>query len=63
MSDSHSVKARTHHGSESLDITIPAKIKREYEISSGDVFIVDVSEQDEKIKVTYERVYSSESSD
>lgn len=59
MSDSHSVKARKHHGSASLDITIPAKIKREYKISSGDVFIVDVVEEGEELSLNYKRVYST----
>jgi AbrB family looped-hinge helix DNA binding protein len=59
MGEPHSVKARTHHGSESLDITIPAEIKREYGISSGDIFIVTAEESDELI-LKYRQIFSNE---
>lgn len=53
------VKARTHYGAESLDITIPVNLVRDLEISEGDIFEVSVDEESEKIKITYERVYDN----
>lgn len=60
MGEPHSVKARAHHGSESLDITIPAELKREHGISQGDVFVVDVDEDGDQLVLTYDRIYDSE---
>lgn len=58
MDEPHSVKARTHHGSESLDITIPAEIKREYGINSGDIFVVTAADDDELI-LKYKKIFSN----
>lgn len=57
----HSVKARGRQGTSSLDLTIPTELKREYRISEGDVFIVDVDEEGDKMTITYERVHQVES--
>ena len=54
------VKARGRHGTESLDLTIPAEVKREYGISEGDVFKVDV-ETDDGLSITYDRILETES--
>ena len=51
--------ARKRHGADSLDLTIPAELVREMGISEGDVFKLEV-EDGEDLKLTYERVYSSE---
>ncbi len=51
--------ARKRHGADSLDLTIPAELVREMNISEGDVFKLKVEENSD-LKLTYERVYSSE---
>lgn len=56
----YSVKARGRHGTPSLDLTIPAELKREYGISEGDVFIVDINENKNKLSITYERIHEAE---
>jgi len=56
----HSVKARGRHGTESLDLTIPAELKREHGISEGDVFVVTVSDEEE-IVIDYERIHDADS--
>jgi len=53
-----SVKARGRHGTESLDLTIPAELKREYGISEGDLFVVSVND-DGDIVLEYERVHDA----
>ena len=53
------VKARVHHGADSLDLTIPADVVREFDLNSGDIFEVDVSDG-ESLEIKYERVYESE---
>jgi bifunctional DNA-binding transcriptional regulator/antitoxin component of YhaV-PrlF toxin-antitoxin module len=53
------VKARVHYGADSLDLTIPIKIKRMYEISPGDVFEISVDESKKQLTLVYKRVYSS----
>jgi hypothetical protein len=57
MVKKHSVKARSHYGAKSMDLTIPAAICKKYDISDGDVFIVDVRELEKDIEITYERMY------
>ncbi len=53
------VKARGRHGTESLDLTIPAELKREHDISEGDVFLVEIEESDE-LSITYNRIHEAE---
>jgi bifunctional DNA-binding transcriptional regulator/antitoxin component of YhaV-PrlF toxin-antitoxin module len=36
------VKAREHHGSKSLDLTIPVEIVENYKIRAGDVFEIEI---------------------
>jgi antitoxin component of MazEF toxin-antitoxin module len=52
------VKARVHHGADSLDLTIPADVVREFDVNSGDIFEVVISD-DESLEIKYERVYES----
>lgn len=52
------VKARVHHGADSLDLTIPVDVVREFNVNDGDIFEIDVSE-DDSLEITYERVYKS----
>jgi antitoxin component of MazEF toxin-antitoxin module len=52
-------RARKRHGADSLDLTIPAELVREMDISEGDVFKLEVDDG-EDLKLCYERVYSSE---
>ena len=52
------VKARTHHGTSSLDISIPANVIEEHSVHAGDVFEVTTSNADDEFKITYKRVYS-----
>ena len=56
----HSVKARGRHGTASLDLTVPAELKREYGISEGDVFIVDMDDRDGELTISYKRVHEAE---
>lgn len=53
------VKARVHHGADSLDLTIPADVVREFDVNSGDIFEVEVSEGN-SLEITYERVHKNE---
>ena len=56
------VKARGRHGTESLDLTIPAEYKREYGINEGDVFLVKINEES-KLEISYERIHEAANSD
>lgn len=56
----YNVKARVHHGSESLDITIPAELKREHGITAGDVFIVEADDEDEDLVLRYKRIHQNQ---
>ncbi len=53
------VKSRFHHGSNSLDLTIPSEIVRSSKINPGDVFRVVASEEKGTLTLRYERIYSS----
>ena len=52
------VKAREHQGTKSLDLTIPAKIVEEANISPGDIFKIQVSKDENTLNIQYIRVYS-----
>lgn len=54
----NTVKAREHHGADSLDITIPTELVRELDISAGDIFEVE-HDRDGNIVLKYKRVYQS----
>ena len=54
------VKARTHYGADSLDITIPTNLVREFGFCSGDVFEVSVEKTNDRIRLIYEQVYQAE---
>lgn len=56
---SKTVKARKHHGADSLDITVPVEIVREHDITEGDVFEIEVKEEEGKVTLKYKRVYST----
>lgn len=53
------VKSRLHHGSNSLDLTIPSDIVKSMKINPGDVFRLIVREEKENLVLHYERVYST----
>ena len=52
------VKARKHFGADSLDLTIPVEITRQYKINEGDIFKIEIVNE-EKIVLKYERIYIS----
>jgi len=52
------VKAREHHGADSLDLTIPAELVRELDIKEGDVFEVEKIVDEEELVLKYRRVYT-----
>lgn len=53
------VKARVHYGADSLDLTIPADVVREFDITDGDIFEVTVENEDSELIIEYNRVYES----
>ena len=53
------VKARRHYGSESLNLTIPAEVRRELEINVGDVFVVEHEHEDDDLILKYKRILKS----
>ena len=55
----NTVKSRLHHGSNSLDLTIPSEIVKTMKINPGDVFRLIVKEEKGNLVLQYERVYST----
>jgi antitoxin component of MazEF toxin-antitoxin module len=55
------VKARLHHGSNSLDLTIPSEIVTNLKINPGDVFRLVAKSDRNTLTLQYERVYSAKS--
>lgn len=53
------VKAREHHGANSLDLTIPSEVVREYDVSPGDIFEIEVESNSGELVLMYSRVYES----
>lgn len=59
--NNHIVKSRARHGTNSLDLTLPAEIKREYSINSGDLFKISVSKnENEELVIKYTLIYKNE---
>lgn len=56
--DEFTVKARGHHGTKSLDLTIPVKIVNEYNISQGDIFKIVVTKEANGLRLEYSRIYT-----
>jgi len=52
------VKARAHHGTSSLDISIPTDVIKGHNIRAGDVFEVTTNNVNDEFKIVYKRVYS-----
>ncbi len=51
------VKAREHHGSKSLDLTIPVEIADRHKLTAGDVFEIEIQEKDgELTTILYKRM-------
>lgn len=50
------VKARSRQGTKSMDLTIPAKVRDELDISAGDIFEISVNKEDDAVLI-YKRVY------
>jgi len=56
----HVVKARSHHGTKSLDLTILVKITTEMRIKEGDVFSIEVStDKENKLRIIYTRILNN----
>ena len=51
------VKARAHYGAKSLNLTIPAEIRRAFGLEAGDVF--EISVEKDPLVLCYKRVYSA----
>ncbi len=59
--NNHVVKSRARHGTNSLDLTLPAEIKRMYSINSGDLFKISVSKnKNEELVIEYTLIYKNE---
>lgn len=53
------VKARERQGTSSLDLTLPADIKKKHNLSRGDVFKIEVKEEDGEFKLIYSLIYKN----
>lgn len=52
------VRTREHHGTGSLDLTLPAILVRKHGVQIGDVFEVSVSSINDELRIIYKRVYA-----
>jgi len=55
------VKSRLHHGSNSLDLTIPSDVVKSFKINQGDVFKLIAKNEKDTLVLQYERIYSTKS--
>jgi hypothetical protein len=58
LDEIYAVKAREHHSTRNMDLTIPKDIVDWYKICEGDRFIVDGYKMFGQVVLTYERIYS-----
>jgi len=53
----HVVRARSHHGSSSLDVTVPADLRKKFKLEPGDIFRVDGQKGDDgTVTLTYTKL-------
>lgn len=57
MAKKLTVRARVHHGSKSLDLTIPVAICHEGNIIEGDIFTVETEKSKDDLILKYTRVF------
>ena len=55
----YTVKARQRQGTNSIDLTLPADIKKEYSISRGDIFKIDPVFENNTLKLEYTLIYQN----
>lgn len=54
------VKARKRQGTSSLDLTLPAQINKEKNITEGDIFKVDTNEDNEgNLQIIYTLIFKN----
>jgi hypothetical protein len=59
MGKKFTVKARTHHGTDSLDITIPTQVCKENKINEGDIFSLEVINEGNLLTLKYSRIFEN----
>ena len=55
----YTVKARARKGTNSIDLTLPADIRKEYYISQGDIFKIDTVIEKDTLKLEYTLIYQN----
>ncbi len=53
------VKARAHHGTDSLDLTIPTQVCKENKINEGDVFSLEIISEEKPTVLKYTRIFEN----
>ena len=54
------IKARERHGSNSLDLTLPSSIIKEFSLNKGDIYKVDAIEENGEFKLVYTLIFKNE---
>ncbi|MFZ3168871.1 MAG: hypothetical protein WA130_14750 [Candidatus Methanoperedens sp.] len=59
MGRKFTVKACAHHGTDSLDITIPTQVCKENKINEGDVFSLEITDEGKLTVLKYTRIFEN----
>ncbi len=59
MGKKFTVKARTHYGTDSLDLTIPTQVCKENRIHEGDIFSLDILREGKETILKYTRIFEN----
>ena len=54
------VKARERQGTNSLDLTLPARIVKNFSLNKGDIYKVDTVEDNGEFKIVYTLIFKNE---
>lgn len=54
------VKARERHGSNSLDLTLPASIIKEFSLNKGDLYKVEAIDDNGTFKIVYSLIFRND---
>ena len=55
----YTVKARQRYGTNSIDLTLPASIRKQYSINHGDIFKIIPDMENDTLTLTYKLVYQN----
>ncbi|WP_409200032.1 hypothetical protein [Methanobrevibacter sp. DSM 116169] len=55
----YTIKARERQGTKSMDLTLPVDVIKKYDLKSGDIYKIEINDENNELKITYKLVYKN----